>query len=105
MGGRLYYLFLIHLAQEKKEALKQYEHKIKPLLERHGGRFEMILTPHLGDNEIPGEIHLISMPDQESWVAFKEDPEVQSQRAERADIIKRVEMIPCWQYDLKEYFT
>ena len=62
MEQRYFCLFIMHLNPAKKGELRDYEKEVKPIIESHGGKFEMILEPYIANIEgtPPGEIHLLS---------------------------------------------
>ncbi|MDX2471519.1 MAG: hypothetical protein QNL04_13175 [SAR324 cluster bacterium] len=79
---------------------------MKPIIESHGGRFEMILEPYIANVEgaPPGEIHLLSFKNPQGLKDFRKDSRTEALRLQRGDIVDRVDLIPCHQMPLDEYF-
>ena len=106
MEQRYFCLYIINLNPAKKEDLRDYEKRVKPTLEKHGGKFEMILEPYIPglQGPSPGEIHLISFANPQGLKDFKGDPEMEANRLERGDIVNKVDLIPCHQIPVDQYF-
>ena len=54
--------------------LVEYEDRVLPMLERHGGRMLSRVRRADGGND-PYEVHLIDFPDDASLAAYLDDPE------------------------------
>ncbi len=66
-------LLYIHSGEEK--TFVDYESKVLPLLDPHGGRLEKRLRiSDQAEAEKPFEVHLIQFPSEDAFQAFQEDP-------------------------------
>lgn len=73
-------LCVLLTAQPGKEAiLVEYEDRVLPLLERHGGRLvQRVRAVDPGD--APHEVHLIELPSEAALEAYLDDPARQTLR-------------------------
>ena len=106
MEQRYFCLFIIKLNPDNKDALREYEKRIKPTLEKHGGKFEMIMEPYIAGlkGPSPGEIHLISFANPQGLKDYHADPDMEAARLDRENIVSKVDLIPCHQVPLDQYF-
>ncbi len=106
MNERQYYLVLIHHALGKEAKLKSYENEIKPVLERHGGRFEFILRPGpIADMNLGQEIHLVSFADTQGMHNYSNDPDTHTLRKLREGVVERVSIVHVSHLPLEQYFA
>src|SRR5258707_13715106 len=84
------YLALIYLEPGQREALRRYERRVLPVVQRHGGAFERIWSPAPAepgaphDPETPDEIHLLRFDSPTGLAAARRDPEMQALAGRRA---------------------
>lgn len=105
MQQRRYYFVMIHHAPGKEAKLRSYENEIKPVLERHGGRFEFILRPDpIADMNLGQELHLVSFADEAGFQSFGADPDTVTLRKLRDAVVERISLVPVTHLPLEQYF-
>ena len=84
----IHVLAIIHAGTNGSEGLQNYEAKVIPILEEHGGRLLSAFKPRGHENsECPDEIHLIEFPSEESFDSYRADPRVQALSEYRRSVI------------------
>lgn len=75
MDNRFCLTVFLYLHEDQGEQFHHYEQRIKPILERYGGRFEKIIKPTgvLGDIPLPDEIHWLSFPSEADFQQYRAD--------------------------------
>jgi len=75
MANRFYLTALLYLNEGQVAQFHEYEHRIKPILEKYGGRFEKVIRPTqvLGDLPLPDEIHWLSFPSETDFQQYRAD--------------------------------
>jgi uncharacterized protein (DUF1330 family) len=73
----IHILAMLHAGAEGIESLRDYERKVLPILEEHGGKLLSAFTPRGHDHpECPDEIHLIEFPSDEAFQSYRSDERV-----------------------------
>jgi uncharacterized protein (DUF1330 family) len=105
------YLALIYLEPGQREALRGYERRVLPVVQRHGGAFERIWSPAPAepgaprDPETPDEIHLLRFDSPTGLAAARRDPEMQALAALRASVVRKAVLVPVADVPLGPYFA
>ena len=86
---------LLYVKPGRLEDLRRFERKVKPVIEKHGGRFELVLsaTGVRGELDRPDEVHVLSFPAKVAFEAYLNDPEVLFLAEERERIVDRTVII------------
>ena len=85
-------LALAWFGEGGRAALHAYERRIVPLVEEHGGSFELILEPDsvIGwDGLPPDEAHVLTFPDAEAFSAYLADPRRSALSSMRGEGVER----------------
>jgi putative intracellular protease/amidase len=85
-------LAMLWAGEGGRSALHDYERRLRPLVEEHGGALEVILQPEGSDGwdgDPPDEIHVLSFGDHASWNAFRTDPRRSDLEVHRAAAVGR----------------
>ena len=72
-------------------AFEAFEAKVAGIMSKHGGRIEHVIRPDRSDDS-PFEIHTVTFPDEQSFAAYRNDPESMALAAEREQVIARTEI-------------
>ena len=73
----IHVLAIIHARKKGTGALRDYEAKVIPVLEEHGGKLLAAFKPRGHENsEYPDEIHLIEFPSEDAFQSYRADPRV-----------------------------
>jgi len=105
------YLALIYLEPGQREALRGYERRVLPVVQRHGGAFERIWSPAPAepgaphDPETPDEIHLLRFDSPTGLAAARRDPEMQALAGLRASVVLKAVLVPVADVPLGPYFA
>ena len=105
------YLALIYLEPGQREALRGYERRVLPVVQRHGGAFERIWSPAPAepgaphDPETPDEIHLLRFDSPTGLEAARRDPEMQALAGLRANVVRKAVLVPVADVPLGPYFA
>jgi hypothetical protein len=105
------YLALIYLEPGQREALRGYERRVLPVLQRHGGAFERIWSPAPADPaaprdpDAPDEIHLLRFDSEAGLEAARRDPEMQALAGLRATVVRKAVLVPVADVPLGPYFA
>jgi len=100
----MWYLVLIGVNSGQLEALREYERLARPVMERHGGRFERIMRPASGADAGFDEVHLLRFEDVAGFEAFRADPALADARALREQAVREARLIPVTDVGLESYF-
>jgi len=75
MDDRFYLTVLLYLNEGHVAQFHDYEQRIKPILERYGGRYEKVIRSSqvLGDSPLPDEIHWLSFPSETDFQQYRAD--------------------------------
>ena len=89
----IHVLVMLTAVKDGRRQLYEYESKVVPILEAHGGRILSAFRPAL-DGETPGpdEIHLIEFPSLESLASYQSDPRVAELASVRNEAIARTQV-------------
>ena len=76
MNQRIYFTILIYIKEGKEELFHSYEKQALPLIEKSGGRFELMMKPEAvnGDLNLPDEIHVLSFDTEDGFNKYRQDP-------------------------------
>ena len=84
----IHVLAMISAGDAGVEGLRNYEARAVRIIRTHGGRLLSAFVPRQhGNLARPDEIHLLEFPSDESFAAYRADPQVQALSALRARAI------------------
>jgi uncharacterized protein (DUF1330 family) len=75
----LYYTQLIYIQKGREAVFHDFEDRVLPLLERHGGKLIYRVRPDeksviTCEGELPYEVHLVAFQDRKGFEAYRDDP-------------------------------
>ena len=96
MDERTYYTVLIYIQDGKQSLFRAYEEQAMPLMRRHGGRVEFMMTSESasGAYDLPDEIHVLSFASPEGFSHYRQDPDVVALAPLREESVQRAVFIP-----------
>ena len=90
----LYLTVLLYIHEGQEAAFAEYEARVRPIMARYGGKMLYRTNPEADsaaapDQELPYEMHLLSFPDHDAFMAYRQDPERTELAPLQGRIIKR----------------
>src|SRR5215217_362755 len=88
----------VYVRKGKEDIFHEFEARVLPLLERHGGKLQMRIRPAAadfiaGELDPPYEIHLVSFEDEAGLQAYGNDKERQKRLSMKDESVKSVIMV------------
>jgi uncharacterized protein (DUF1330 family) len=84
----------IHLGQE--QAFQNYENQVLSIFKSHGGKVIVAFRPEVPANnsgdDVPYEIHVLSLPSEEAFLAYRNDPLVLDLKESRLRIFRKMDI-------------
>jgi len=76
----LYYTQLIYIQKDREAVFHDFEDRVLPLLERHGGKLIYRVRPDeksviTCEGEPPYELHLVAFKDRRGFETYRDDPD------------------------------
>ena len=87
-SARLTIVALLHLQAGKNDEFDDFEARAATVMARHGGRIERRIRLRDTDPSAPDEVHVVTVPDQRAFEAYRSDPETRAAAALRATLVR-----------------
>jgi uncharacterized protein (DUF1330 family) len=90
----LYLTVHLFIYPEQADAFHRFENQVLPVFKSHGGMVLLAFQPEstMAEKEMPHEIHVLSIPSEEAFFAYRNDPIVQGLKEERVRVIRKMEI-------------
>ena len=94
----LYYTQLIYIQKDRETIFHDFEDKVLPLLERHGGELIYRVRPDKKNviacvGELPYEVHLVAFQNRRGFEAYRDDPERLKSMPLKNESVERILLI------------